>query len=81
MDWKQKLSSRKLCAMVAGLVVSIFVLFGVDSGLTERISAMVLAFGSIAAYIFGETCIDYQKAKNNPAGTNTNSDNNEINGQ
>ncbi len=70
MNWKEKLSSRKLWAMVAGLIVSVFVLFGVDSGLSERISAMVLAFGSIVAYIFGETCIDYQKAKNNSAGAN-----------
>ena len=57
-NWKQKLSSRKLWAMVAGLLVSVLVLIGTDPDKAGEISAIVLATGSIVSYILGESYID-----------------------
>ena len=57
-NWKQKLSSRKLWAMVAGLLVSVLVLIGTDADRAAEISAIVLATGSIVSYILGESYVD-----------------------
>lgn len=57
-NWKQKLASRKLWAMVAGLLVSVLVLVGVDTDTAAEVSAIVLAAGSIISYILGEAYVD-----------------------
>lgn len=57
-DLKRKLSSRKLWLAVAGFVTSILVLFGTDAGTIENVTAMITAFGSVAAYILAEGYVD-----------------------
>ena len=57
-DMKRKLSSRKLWVAVAGFVTSVLVLFGTDAGTTENVTAMITAFGSVAAYILAEGYVD-----------------------
>ena len=57
-NWKQKLSSRKLWAMVAGLAVSVLVLVGTEPTKAAEISAIILATGSIVSYILGESYVD-----------------------
>ena len=56
-DWRTKLTSRKLWLAVAGLVTGIITLLqpGTD---TSQISGVILALGSVVAYIVGEGLVD-----------------------
>lgn len=56
-DWKRKLTSRKLWVAVAGFITGTVVLF--TAGATEEtISGCVMALGSVVAYIVGEGLTD-----------------------
>lgn len=56
-DWKRKLTSRKLWAAVAGFVLGVVMLF--TSGATEEtIAGCVMSLGSVVAYIVGEGLTD-----------------------
>lgn len=57
-NWKQKLSSRKFWAAVAGFVTAVLVAFNVESGTVEQIAAIVTAGGVLVAYILGESVVD-----------------------
>lgn len=57
-DWKRKLSSRKFWAAVSGVVISIMVIFGADSGSQEKIAGAITSTGVLAAYIFAESSTD-----------------------
>lgn len=63
-NWKQKLSSRKLWAMAAGLITSILLLLKVESSTVAEIGAIVIAIGSIVSYIVGESYVDGQREAN-----------------
>lgn len=58
MNWKQKLTSRKWWAAVAGVVISVMVLLNVDSVQAERITALITAISSLVAYTLAEGFID-----------------------
>lgn len=56
-DWKRKLTSRKLWMAVAGFATGLVVLF--TGGATEvNITGCVMALGSVVAYIIGEGLTD-----------------------
>lgn len=56
-DWKKKLTSRKLWMAVAGFVTGAVLLF--TGGATEEtITGCVMALGSVVAYIVGEGLTD-----------------------
>lgn len=56
-DWKQKLTSRKLWMAVAGFVTGLVALFA--GGATEiNITGAVMSLGSVIAYIIGEGLTD-----------------------
>lgn len=56
-DWKRKLTSRKLWMAVAGFITGVVVLF--TNGITEpNITGCVMALGSVVAYILGEGLTD-----------------------
>ena len=56
-DWKTKLTSRKLWMAVAGFITGTVVLF--TAGATaETITGCVMALGSVVAYIVGEGLTD-----------------------
>lgn len=57
-NWKQKLSSRKFWAAVAGFVTAILVAFRVENGTVEQVTAIITAGGVLAAYILGESVVD-----------------------
>ena len=57
-DWKAKLSSRKLWAAVAGFVTAVAAALGADEMTTNQIVAIITAVGVLIAYIIGESCID-----------------------
>jgi hypothetical protein len=62
MDWKRKLTSRKLWLAVAGLVVGVLAMFGVDANMTQQISGVIMSLGSVIAYIVGEGLVDAASA-------------------
>ena len=57
-NWKQKLSSRKFWAAVAGFVTAIMVAFRVENGPVEQITAIITAGGVLVAYMLGESAVD-----------------------
>ena len=65
MNWKQKLSSRKLWAAIAAFSVAVCALFGIDELTVERITALIGAVGVMIAYIVGESCVDASREKDN----------------
>lgn len=59
MDWKRKLTSRKFWMAVAAFIVGIVIYIqSPDKGNAESITALVMATGSVVAYIVGEGFAD-----------------------
>lgn len=58
MNWKSKLTSRKWWAAITGVIVSVMVLFNVDSQQSERITALITAVSSAVAYTIVEGFVD-----------------------
>ena len=57
-DWKRKLTSRKLWVAIAGFVAGLIVAFGGDSTIAETVSGCILSGAAVVAYIIGEGLID-----------------------
>lgn len=57
-DWKRKLSSRKLWAAVAGIVTGLAMVFGLDEGTMTNVAGAVVSMSSIVAYIITEGDVD-----------------------
>ena len=57
-DWKRKLTSRKLWVAVAGFAAGIMMYFGAPAERAEDTSALILSGASVVAYIIGEGLAD-----------------------
>ena len=57
-DIIRKLTSRKLWAAIAGLVIAVCSMFGADAELVDKIIGLVMAVASVVAYIVGEGLVD-----------------------
>lgn len=57
-DWKRKLTSRKFWAAAAGFVSMLLIYFGKDASTAEQVAALIMAGGSLMAYIIGEGLAD-----------------------
>ena len=57
-DWKRKLSSRKLWAAVAGIVAGLAMVFGLDENTISTVAGAVVSAASVVAYIMGEAKAD-----------------------
>ncbi len=57
-DWKRKLTSRKLWVAVAGFVAGIIVIFGGSQEESDKISGAILSGAAVVGYIFGEGLTD-----------------------
>ena len=62
-NWKQKLSSRKLWAAVAGIVAGLAMVFGLDEGTISDVAGAVVSVASAVAYIIAEGRIDAVRAQ------------------
>jgi hypothetical protein len=58
MNWKRKLTSRKMWSAVIGVVISVMVLFGADDEKQERIVAVISSSAVLISYIVGEGMVD-----------------------
>lgn len=62
-DWKRKLSSRKLWAAVAGIVVGLAMVLGLDEGAISNVAGAVVSVASVVAYIITEGKVDAESVK------------------
>lgn len=63
-DWKRKLSSRKLWAAVAGVVTGLAMVFGLDESTISTVAGAVVSAASVVAYIMAEGKVDAEGVKN-----------------
>lgn len=57
-DWKRKLTSRKLWVAVAGFIAGLVVIFGGSQENADKISGAILSGAAVVGYIFGEGLTD-----------------------
>lgn len=58
MNWKRKLTSRKFWIAVIGFVTPLLLAFGKSESDVTQISSIIMAGGTLIAYIIGEGFID-----------------------
>lgn len=63
-NWKQKLSSRKLWAAAVGVIVGLAAAFGITENDYAQIVGVVGSVISAVSYIFGESAVDAAREKN-----------------
>ena len=57
-DWKRKLTSRKLWAAVCSLVVNMIIAFGGTQAVATQVTAIIMGTASVIAFIIGEGLVD-----------------------
>lgn len=57
-DWKRKLSSRKLWAAIAGIVTGLSMVFGLDESTISSVAGAVVSVTSVVSYIITEGKVD-----------------------
>jgi len=57
-DWKKKLTSRKLWTAVASFVSMLIVAITQNESEATQVAALIMAGGSVIAYIVGEGLVD-----------------------
>ena len=57
-DWKRKLTSRKLWASVVSFVSLLMVALGYTESAAAQAAAIIMAGASVVAYIIGEGLVD-----------------------
>ncbi len=62
-NWKQKLTSRKFWAAVAGFLTPLLVTFGVTENAAAEIVSIVMSGAVLIAYIIGEGLVDSAAAE------------------
>lgn len=62
-DWARKLTSRKFWAAVVGFVTPIMTLAQVPDNTAAQVTAIIMAGGTLIAYIIGEGMTDAAAVK------------------
>ena len=57
-DWKRKLTSRKLWVALAGFVAGLIVIFGGTQETADKISGSIMSAAAVVAYAVGEGLAD-----------------------
>ncbi len=58
MDWKRKLTSRKLWVSVAGFAAGLIVIFGGKQETADKVSGAILSGAAVVGYVLGEGLAD-----------------------
>lgn len=61
-DWKRKLTSRKLWVSLAGFVAGLIVLFGGSRESADKVSGAILSGAAVVGYVLGEGLADSANA-------------------
>ena len=64
-DWKRKLSSRKLWAAAAGIITGLAMVCGLDEGTISSVAGAVVSVASVVSYIITEGKVDAEGVKRN----------------
>ena len=70
-DWKRKLSSRKLWAAIAGVVTGLAMVFRLDESTINSVAGAVVSVASVVAYIITEGKVDAESARQSANGKTT----------
>ena len=62
-DWKRKLSSRKLWAAAAGIVTGLAMVFRLDESIISSVAGAVVSMASVVSYIITEGKVDAESVK------------------
>ncbi len=57
-NWKRKLTSRKLWISVAGFVAGLVVIFGGSQDTADKISGSIMSGAAVVGYVLGEGLTD-----------------------
>ena len=57
-DWKRKLTSRKLWVSVAGFVAGLIIIFGGSQENADKVSGAILSGAAVVGYVLGEGLAD-----------------------
>lgn len=63
-DWTRKLTSRKFWMAVAGFVTGVVVFVNSHTSSPEAITSLIMATGTLVAYIIGEGLADSSTTEN-----------------
>ena len=70
-NWKQKLTSRKFWAAVAGFVTPLLIAFGFSDNQIAEATSIIMAGATLIAYIIGEGLVDSSRIAANTTAKNT----------
>ena len=62
-EWKRKLSSRKLWAAIAGVVTGLAMVFKLDESTISSVAGAVVSMASVVSYIITEGKVDAESVK------------------
>ena len=57
-DWKRKLTSRKLWLSIAGFVTGLIIIFGGKQDAADKVSGSIMSGAAIIGYVLGEGLAD-----------------------
>lgn len=57
-DWKRKLTSRKLWVAIAGFTAGLIVAFGGSAETADTVSGCILSGAAVVGYVIGEGLAD-----------------------
>ena len=57
-NWKRKLTSRKLWLSIAGFVAGLIVIFGGSQENADKVSGAILSGAAVVGYVLGEGLAD-----------------------
>lgn len=57
-DWKRKLTSRKLWVSLAGFVAGLIVIFGGSQERSDKVSGSIMSGAAVIGYVLGEGLAD-----------------------
>ena len=66
-DWKRKLTSRKLWMAVVAFVTPLLLAFGFTQNTVTQITAIIMAGADVLAYILAEGLVDAKSAQQKKA--------------
>ena len=61
-DWKKKLTSRKLWAAVVGFITPLLLAFSVAESTVTQVAGIIMAGADLIAYILAEGLVDSRTA-------------------
>lgn len=65
-DWKRKLTSRKMWTAIVNFVTMLIIAFGAAEETATQIGAIIMAGAGMIAYIIGEGMIDSNNTTDAP---------------